>query len=1417
MQRTRYIRFFLSSTFEDMKLERDVMHSVESDLREKYAPLGWQVEMVDLRWGINRQAALNNQTMRVCMKELERCRELSPKPNFIVLCGERYGWVPIPETVSSDDMTALENIATSREAELLDSWYEYVGDVFSLKGRTDRWVDDNCYETEVVAVLRPLFARYAEGLPTWLEQVNFVGSATAREIAEGVFAGKENIAHAVAYVRTIIDVPESQEGDALRSESECSFRMQRRVRGLLMGNVPPKQVYNPVLDYAEYRSSGYRQRFYDEMFERVDSVVKQVVEENKVSDEVYERGLHRNIMEQESLSYRERPLSKVICQWVGSEIFHENRKEDILCISGASGTGKTTLLAGIASHLVRNGADVVFRSVGTTHQSVDSYQLLLSIWNEILSYYPAGRMYESFHRYDNYAYLMASKLSSEPSGYSIASLRRPLYIIIDGIDKVRQNREFHTLEWLERPVHSSVRVLVSTTGEFYVTEFSKVFRHHDIRHFHLGDRTAASGNFSLKMTVESLVLVDGFDKDFINLAFTLFFCERQGFTDEEMCLILACDEALYERVMANSRHEWTDSGDRRLPTMVWSRLFESIRAFFSFKDTRVGMRWSFKHDWIRDAVEEMIVRDDTCLLSRAYSALFKYYKAGLSRSDLHSVSECLASAASLLSVGCGQDTAEAMGFLKERSRDIDFYALFASALGNHFLVEELEEIIRHCWVDEDLGLSLRNVIADLLIMPQANTSECFILFALRLPRRCRLWSLAHFSHCLPDLMDNALTEADWRNRLLSTFHCPEIVASNEDLSKVLTLSNNHRTVSVYDVENDSYACEFVCGEHIRQIKSTPSLSHCAILTESDNFILYDFFARRIMVNRPAVSGVSWLSLSDDAKTFAFGGDGGACIYASGESISFCNKSTSGCLSPSGRCLWLTFDGGEVKRFDVVSRHSIGLPHDNIANIPCCVFFGTDEYVALSFGKILTVFHVFREGGENYTCLRRFIPLKFPINKLAFDSQHENIIICDDHGNVDSANLAEWFSDKPKIHDRRTAPTIGYFSGDLSSCLIPLPYSDSAWAKADVAALLSRPTYPYGTNCGINSMASDKKGDVIIVSSGRNFRLDTYITPIVFNKTEFQAPDSLDVRKYVENVSYVSASAVSASGKYVALAVHSKNPALLLFENTGNSFMLIRKSQVDASCNAMAFSGNEQWLIARTGHYIADEPTIIYRLSVEGNLFEKLVPDEDCSAQASLFVSNDGSLAWFSDYSKLYFADFNKKKIRHIDAAVDTYTCCSGANLVEYPLVFLHRNEHHVFFSSKGRHLMSCDLWAGECRCWTETLNGRKMIGIADDGEWVYLGGSVLLRMNLFTGTTEEYDLQDAEMAFPSHDDKDSIYVVHYVKGSGIYRVSLFDLADSMVVATYACPAAPFGFNVTARGLAFCCIDGSVHLISAQMS
>ena len=100
MHRRHYIRFFISSTFADMEVERDLLIDIFKRIAEEYQrEKGWVVEYVDLRWGISEKTSRDNRTMSICKAELKRCQELSPRPNFIVLVGERYGWIPLPEIV----------------------------------------------------------------------------------------------------------------------------------------------------------------------------------------------------------------------------------------------------------------------------------------------------------------------------------------------------------------------------------------------------------------------------------------------------------------------------------------------------------------------------------------------------------------------------------------------------------------------------------------------------------------------------------------------------------------------------------------------------------------------------------------------------------------------------------------------------------------------------------------------------------------------------------------------------------------------------------------------------------------------------------------------------------------------------------------------------------------------------------------------------------------------------------------------------------------------------------------------------------------------------------------------------------------------------------------------------------------------
>ena len=84
------IRVFISSTFLDMKAERDLLaKEVFPELRQICEAQGVALDEVDLRWGITRQEAERGETLPLCLAEIDRCR-----PFFICMLGERYGWVP---------------------------------------------------------------------------------------------------------------------------------------------------------------------------------------------------------------------------------------------------------------------------------------------------------------------------------------------------------------------------------------------------------------------------------------------------------------------------------------------------------------------------------------------------------------------------------------------------------------------------------------------------------------------------------------------------------------------------------------------------------------------------------------------------------------------------------------------------------------------------------------------------------------------------------------------------------------------------------------------------------------------------------------------------------------------------------------------------------------------------------------------------------------------------------------------------------------------------------------------------------------------------------------------------------------------------------------------------------------------------
>jgi hypothetical protein len=86
----RQMRVFVSSTFRDMRAERDELaRHVFPKIRKLCADRRVTFTDVDLRWGITDEQTAAGQVLPICLDEIRRCR-----PYFISLLGDRYGWVP---------------------------------------------------------------------------------------------------------------------------------------------------------------------------------------------------------------------------------------------------------------------------------------------------------------------------------------------------------------------------------------------------------------------------------------------------------------------------------------------------------------------------------------------------------------------------------------------------------------------------------------------------------------------------------------------------------------------------------------------------------------------------------------------------------------------------------------------------------------------------------------------------------------------------------------------------------------------------------------------------------------------------------------------------------------------------------------------------------------------------------------------------------------------------------------------------------------------------------------------------------------------------------------------------------------------------------------------------------------------------
>lgn len=318
MHRRHYIRFFISSTFADMEVERDLLIDIFKRIAEEYQrEKGWVVEYVDLRWGISEKTSRDNRTMSICKAELKRCQELSPRPNFIVLVGERYGWIPLPEIVPNV-LAQFINAHT----DILKKTYRqdfnnisFVHKNFSpMPGNAQEWVTDEGpwvlkpfgkedvekRKKEIEEPLQEIFEGIALGFKLsgkeHIMQTDYAHSATEQEIYAGALQVEDANSHVVAYLRTMSLVPPDLK-DVYQPE-ENSDRVST-LREKLADYLNKENVVKKDLSFVNYGSANYNDFFVSEMETRIRRVIDAEIERTKQNEptlQVVEKELQDNYL-----------------------------------------------------------------------------------------------------------------------------------------------------------------------------------------------------------------------------------------------------------------------------------------------------------------------------------------------------------------------------------------------------------------------------------------------------------------------------------------------------------------------------------------------------------------------------------------------------------------------------------------------------------------------------------------------------------------------------------------------------------------------------------------------------------------------------------------------------------------------------------------------------------------------------------------------------------------------------------------------------------------------------------------------------------------------------------------------------------------------------------------------------------------
>lgn len=475
-------RLFISSTFSDFKKERQLLQlKVFPQIKKYCLDKGYKFQPIDLRWGVSNEAQLDQKTLELCLNEVRTCKN-HPHPNFLIMIGDRYGWVPLPYIIEKVEFENLLNNMNDYEKSLICEWYRedqnQIPASYILQARSSEFVDYDRWQG-VENKLRSILQKAVKAVNLSNEQSRkYYLSATEAEAEEGIIPYHS----CTEYQKQLISKnPSINEVDSkyifgfLRdrkatyldiSDNDCvnAQQFKNRVKQVLpSSNIFHKQIHD-VSD--ESYLAEFEERVIIFLKAQIDSYENNTPtndREQEIEAQAYfAQHKRKNFLAQES-----------ILEAIGSYIAGANYEP--LVIYGPSGRGKSSIMAKAIEAAEKTNRKVCYRFIGATPHSSSTKEVLISIMDQLSINIQNNADGTEIHK--NFSSIGYKQETFEEFSYriydAINALKEEVVILIDAVDQFVNDDQFL---WLPPKLPENVKIVISALDDPKYVDDSQYFK-----------------------------------------------------------------------------------------------------------------------------------------------------------------------------------------------------------------------------------------------------------------------------------------------------------------------------------------------------------------------------------------------------------------------------------------------------------------------------------------------------------------------------------------------------------------------------------------------------------------------------------------------------------------------------------------------------------------------------------------------------------------------------------------------------------------------------------------------------------------------------------------------------------------------------------------------------------------------------